>query len=141
MTDKFFDVANGATKRMRAQSDGTHAEVIATTLSVTTFTATIASGASLSGAVDLGEAKLGAIVMPASWTSAALTFQVSFDGTTYYDLHEFGSEVSVTVTAGKAHRLAMSDWLAVRWLKVRSGSSASPVAQGADRTITLGVAF
>ena len=39
--------------------------------------ATIANGASLSGAVYVGNRRLIGIQMPAAWTAAVLTFQVS----------------------------------------------------------------
>lgn len=100
-------------------------------------TATIASGASLSAAIDLGGATLSGIVVPASWTTANLTFQVSLDGTTWYDLYADGAEVSVAATAGKMHRVSIGDWLGWRHVKIRSGTTGAPVNQAADRTLTL----
>lgn len=98
-----------------------------------TVAATIADDASLSGAVDLGAGKvLVAIEMPADWTAADLTFQVcsTSDGT-YQDLYDQnGTEKNVKVAADRFVGLDDgSFWLGVRYLKVRSGTAASAVAQ------------
>ena len=53
---------------------------MAAQMGVFTQTATIGTGASLSQQIDLGAMTLVGIVMPASWTAAGLTFQVSADG-------------------------------------------------------------
>lgn len=101
-------------------------------------TATIASGASLSGSVNLGGGRLFAIMMPADWTAADLTFQASVDGTTFYNVYdEEDSEVTVQAAEDRYIILEPARWLGVRYLKVRSGTSGSAVNQGADRAITL----
>jgi len=107
-----------------------------------TVTATIASGASLSGACDLGNARLSAISMPSSWTTADLTFQASADGTTYQDLYasdNAGNDAEYLIGAGSARVITVpiADFAALRYLKVRSGTTGSAVSQGGDRTITL----
>lgn len=103
------------------------------------FTATIANGASLSGAVDLGTLRLFAIQMPTSWTSANLTFQVSTDGTNYYNLYDdTGTEVTWTAAASQVIQSSNPGrWLAFQYLKVRSGTSGSAVNQGGARTLTF----
>lgn len=104
----------------------------------TTVSATIANGASLSAAIDLGDSRaLAAIVMPASWTTANLTFQASPDGTSYFDLYDGGAERSVTASTSRVIAVTIVDWLGLRYLKIRSGTSGTPVTQGADRTLTL----
>ena len=102
-----------------------------------TKTVTIANGSSLSSAVDLGGRKLVAIVMPSGWTAAALTFQASVDGANYYNVYDGSTERSVAVDADYYSMLAIGDYVGVRYLKVRSGTSASGVNQGADRTLTM----
>lgn len=106
-----------------------------------TTTVTIASGASLSGAADLDQYTLAAVVLPAAWTAAALTFQVTYDGTNYFDLSDyFDGEVTVSSTiavASKAISLRPSQFLRVAGVKVRSGTSGTPVNQAAARIITL----
>lgn len=105
-----------------------------------TITATIANGASLSGAICLGAGTLCAIQMSAAWTAADITFQVSDDqGTTWYDLRDdAGVEVKITSPTA-AYRLEpdASAFKSAVFLKIRSGTSASPVNQGAARTLTV----
>lgn len=100
-------------------------------------TATIGSGAALSGAVDLGSAILSAIQMPAAWTAAAITFDVSADNATFVTLKYQGAEVSLTVAASEGHTVDTSTFIGWRYLKVRSGTAGTPVNQGGARTITL----
>ena len=100
-------------------------------------TAVIASGASLSGAVDLGGRKLVAIVMPAEWTAAGMTFQASPDGVTYYNVYDNATERALTVGANYYSALSIGDWVGVRWVKLRSGTAGTAVNQAAERTITL----
>lgn len=102
-------------------------------------TVTIANGASLSGALNIDQRNLFAILMPAAWTSAAMTFQGSYDGTTYYDLYdENGVEINFTVAASRYVLIsAPIKFLGLKKLKVRSGTSASAVNQGGDRAIGI----
>jgi len=102
-------------------------------------TATIASGASLSDAVAIQPTHtLAGILMPAAWDAADLTFQGSFDGTNYGDLYsDDGSEVTIPAAAGRIIPVGSSDLRAMPYLKVRSGTSTTPVAQTAQRVITL----
>jgi len=103
-----------------------------------TATATIANGESLSAAVDLGTGRLAGIVMPAAWTAANLTFQTSPDGVTWRDRYDWlGGEVTVVAAAARSIQVNLADWLGVRFLKVRSGTSGTPVNQGAERVLTL----
>lgn len=100
----------------------------------------IAAATALSPAVDLAGQRLHRIALPAAWTAAAITFQSSFDGTTWNDLYDGNGEVtlaSANVAAGRAIVVDPAVFLGVRFLKVRSGTSASPVAQAAQRDCTL----
>jgi hypothetical protein len=102
--------------------------------------AVIANAASLSRVIDLGGKRLAGIVMPSGWTAAALTFQVSPDGQNFFNLYDaFGTEVTVQAALSRAISLSAVDWLAFRFIKIRSGTSAVPVAQGAERILTLPV--
>lgn len=98
---------------------------------------TIANGASLSGALNIDQRNLFALLMPTSWTSAAMTFQGSYDGTNYFDLYdETGTEISFTVAASRYVLISSPiKFLGLKKLKVRSGTSGSAVNQGADRVI------
>ena len=104
-----------------------------------TVEANIAASAALSGAVRLPPAcYLSAIIMPAAWTTADLTFQGSHDGVTYYDIYdEYGSEVTVSAAASRHIVLMPALWSGTRFLKVRSGTTGTPVNQAAARTLNL----
>jgi len=117
---------------------------MAVTIGITTINVTIANGTSLSAAVNLGAQKLRGIAMPAAWTAAALSFQVSVDGSTFIELTDpRPSGVAYAAASGMA--AAASQYLTidpvlfegVAVLKVRSGVSGTPVNQGADRVLTL----
>jgi len=100
---------------------------------------TIANGASLSGAVDFYVTDNPvALQMPAAWTTANLTVQASFDGTTFTDVYsDDGTEKVITAAASRWIYLNITQFLGVRQIKLRSGTSGSPVSQGAARTIYL----
>lgn len=103
-------------------------------------TVTITNGTSLSNAAQLGGARPVAILMPGTWTSADLTFQGSFDGTTYGNLYDASAtEVTVTNAAATARYITLdpSKFASCVYLKVRSGTSGSAVNQGADRLIVI----
>tara|TARA_R100000963_G_C4576397_1_gene59205 strand:- start:114 stop:470 length:357 start_codon:yes stop_codon:yes gene_type:complete len=108
----------------------------------TTITTTIASSASLSGEISLDSWTLEAIIMPAAWTTANLTFQAAeASGGTYNNLYnDGGNEVTVTAAVDRYISLIGDDKDSLgtaRWLKIRSGTGASAVNQGAERTIRL----
>lgn len=96
----------------------------------------IANGTSLSGPVDLGEQKLIGIAMPAAWTAAGLSFQGSNDNVTYTDLVDAAGAV-LARTVGASQFSLVSGLDLPRYIKVRSGTLAVPVNQGADRTLQL----
>jgi hypothetical protein len=140
MADTSYPSLNGINKKLSDNWDGTFSEMVAVKNGgYANFDATIASGASLSGAVDLGMYRMFAIIMPASWTTANLTFQVSADGTNYFDLYDdTGTEVMFTAAASRVIQNSNPGrWLAFRYLKIRSGTSNSAVNQAAGRTITI----
>lgn len=107
----------------------------------TTVTATIANAASLSGEVDLEGQAVQAIQMPAAWTAANLTFTASAaSGGTFDPVHDDGG-TEVTVTAAAARTIGLDavarELDGLRFIKVRSGTAGVPVAQGAERILTL----
>lgn len=103
--------------------------------------ATIASGGSLSTPLELEGAAIFGLIMPAEWTAANLTFQAcdTFGGT-YQNLYDdSGTEVTVTAAAARciAIDLAALKLAGFNYIKIRSGTSATPVNQAAARTIKL----
>lgn len=108
------------------------------------ITANIAAGASLSNAIQLEGMVILGIQMPAAWTAAAMTFQGSADGTTFGDVYDDGgTEVSIAATtAAVAARFlvnasVLEKLAAVRFLKIRSGTTGSPVNQVAAAAIIV----
>lgn len=103
--------------------------------------ATIASGASLSDAIHLDERQLVGIQMPAAWTAASLTFAVSADGVTFVPLYWDGAEYTIAAAGGAAASLGVSlepsAFAGWPFVKVRSGTSGTPVNQGAERTLVV----
>lgn len=103
-------------------------------------TADIASGASLSGVFRPGEKTICAVIMPATWTTAGLSFQVSDDGgTTWRELQDQDG-VAIVVAAPAAagrYNLSAMDFQSANAFKVRSGTVGSPVVQGGARTLTF----
>lgn len=111
--------------------------------SIAAETAVIANGASLSGTIDLGagERQLVGIQMPAAWTAASLTFAVSHDGVTFVPLYWDGAEYTIAAAGGAAASLGVSlepsAFAGWPFVKVRSGTAASAVNQGAERTLVV----
>jgi hypothetical protein len=107
-------------------------------------TATIDSAGSLSAAVDLDGKAIAYIDMPAAWTAAAITFQtgsIDTSGATFKDVMlDDGTEVSITVAVSDHVVLTPTKaWAFKRYVKIRSGVSATAVAQADVRTIVIGL--
>jgi hypothetical protein len=106
---------------------------------ITNATVTIAINTSLSGAIVVGETMPVAVLMPAAWDTAVITFAGSLDGTNYYPIYDAGG-TEVTLTGAAAARIQTIDSTklkGVRWLKLRSGTVGSAVNQTAARTLSL----
>lgn len=99
--------------------------------------ATIASGASLSDAIDIRAGTPVAIIIP-SWTAANVTFAVGRGPNICVPLYDtFGNEVMFPVQADSAVRVPEDVLRGWPYLQVRSGPSGDPIAQAAARTIGL----
>jgi hypothetical protein len=106
---------------------------------------TIANGASQSSEVDLRNLLLCGIVMPADWTAANLTFLGAAgaqDGVNdiglYQDVYDAdGTELNVTAASDRHIVVSPSAFAGIQYLKVRSGTTGTPVNQGAARTLYL----
>ena len=112
-----------------------------------TVTATIANGASLSSAVNIPKTspqstnpRSVAIIMPAAWTTANLTFFVSADGVNYTELYDGqGNEYTVVAAASRYILLDPAVFTNITNFEIQSGTTGSPVNQGAARTLTVTV--
>lgn len=106
---------------------------------IETLDVTISDGTSISAGTNLRGRILVGVRMSASWTTANLTFQEcdTVDGT-YQDLYDTTGEVAITtVASSRTVMLPPETFLGVKNIKLRSGTSASPVNQSGDHTITL----
>lgn len=102
------------------------------------ITATIASGASVTGVINLRDRPVVAVEMPASWTTANLTVLASSDGETFKAVYVWdGTEYTLQAAASRIIVMAPQDFAWARYIKFRSGTSASPVNQAAERTLIL----
>jgi hypothetical protein len=102
----------------------------------------IAAGEALSSGLDCSRGHLVRITMPAAWTRAPLTFQISSDGGGFNDLVGLdGYEIMFTnVVPGSAVVVPSSTGRAVGWLKVRSGTRDEPVPQAEGRLFAVAIA-
>jgi len=109
----------------------------------TSVTATIASGAALSDAIDVRAYGAGIVIMPAAWTTADLGLQVCPTATgTFAPLRDtsngYSTDVSVDAAeAGPAYPLP--DYIfAAGYIKLWShNGSGVDVNQAAERTFTV----
>jgi hypothetical protein len=105
------------------------------------YQTTIQSGQALSAPIELqpGERLVG-IFMPAAWTTAAITVQAGYkktDGTfEWHEVRDSGGLVQLTANAGEftMFSLALEGLHAIR---LRSGTSGTPVNQTATRTLQV----
>ena len=120
-------------------SFGSRADVVVS-LTRASQIATIASGGSVSGSIDLMGAAMIGFVTPAAWTSAALTIEVSDDNVNWSSAYDaYGAQVGLIASPVVATRYAVDVTALLPWrfVRFRSGTSASPVVQGADRAFTV----
>lgn len=113
---------------------------------------TIANGASISGAANVVNTSVVALVTPAAWTAAGIGFHASYDnGTTYVQVAipdytaspPFGLDeyeiLAADVPTAEAYYIAIPPelLLGASHVKVRSQTAGTPVNQNAERTVRL----
>lgn len=108
--------------------------------------ATIAAAGNLSPAINIGQKTLVGIVVPANWTTAGISFQASYDGGTTFGelLDQTATAIAVSsVTGGAVAHIAFdpTKLKGVNCIKVRSGTSATPVTQTNQVTLQLLLRF
>jgi hypothetical protein len=105
---------------------------------VTSVTATIAAGASLSDAADIRSGNVTMLLSPSDWDAANTTFQISQDGATFNDLHDAdGHEVHLAMGPGRAMLMPIALLEPANFVRIRSGLAAHPISQAADRAFVL----
>lgn len=95
-------------------------------------TATIASGASVSDAVEIDgrniDYEIGSLVLEGTYTNSSFDIQAEIDGT-WFDIYDtFGTKYSVTVATGK-HSLPADVFKDVNKVRLKGASN-----EGAERT-------
>ncbi|OGU58301.1 MAG: hypothetical protein A2V66_03680 [Ignavibacteria bacterium RBG_13_36_8] len=110
----------------------------------TELTVAMDSAASLSGIIDAGDRTPIAIQIDTAWTAADLTFQTCNDttgGTNWRNVNFSGLyELQFNVSASGFYLIDPKEAEGfLRYIKVRSGTSAAAVNQAAARTIYLWV--
>ena len=95
-------------------------------------------GEFLSEGVDCSGGNAVRITMPAAWTPANLTIQISTDGGGYNDLVDVhGDEVTLVVVPGSAVPIA-TEWSTFwNFIKFRSGTREHPVVQPEQRDFAI----
>lgn len=101
--------------------------------------ALIANGTALSPYIPLNPRCLVGLVIPAVWTAAALSLQVSYDGgTTFGEMcNAAGLFAIASPAAGSFVGIDPTIFRGVTGIKVRSGTAASPVNQGQDSIVQV----
>lgn len=105
-------------------------------------TVSIAINASASSSIKpQGACIPAAILMPAAWTAAGLSPEISVDNSTYYPIYdEYGSMVILQASTSRAIRLSPADYFGAGiYFRLRSvnASTGAAVTQAAARTLTI----
>lgn len=90
----------------------------------------------LSSAADMHGDTLCGLVLPSNYTTAAITFQVSVDGTTFAPLYDKDGAITISATQAQASRgikLIPEDFWGFRYIKIATGSAQTTD----DKTIIL----
>jgi len=98
-------------------------------------TATIASGESVSSAVEIQgrniDYEMGSLILSGTYTNTSFDIQAEIDGT-WYDIYDtYGTKFSVSVATGK-HSLPADVFKDVNKVRVKGASN-----EGAERTVTF----
>ena len=98
-------------------------------------TATIASGAATSSAVEFNRSnkafEMGSLILSGTYTNTSFDIQAEVDGT-WYDIYDtYGTKFSVSVATGK-HSLPADVFKDVNKVRVKGASN-----EGAERTVTF----
>lgn len=114
-------------------------QIVNTTVTIPNAGSLSTSGGDAAGVLDLRKKCLVGLQMPSAWTAALITFDVSMDGgITFSPLYDaLGAERSLNVVALRSISLDPTNFMGCTHLKIRSGTAATPVNQGAARVINV----
>ena len=97
----------------------------------------IAVGTALSAGVQINNIDIVGLLMPAVWDAAAITLQQSVDGAAWSGIYDQnGVEMTLQAAAGRYIVLPPSLLAGIGWIRIRSGTTATPVNQTANRTLS-----
>ena len=108
-------------------------------------TVTIPSGQAVSGSAAATDGRqVVGMITPANWTAADISFQVSYDGVSFYPLYFPSTDglqeyviIPGAVTGAYFCPIDPTIWMGVRFVKIVSGRNGAGVNQAADRNIQL----
>lgn len=106
-------------------------------MTINSLDVVIPSGTALTPSIPLTGDTISAIGIPSAWTAAAITFQGSRDGITWQNITSEGVEVSHSVAPDDVCVLSLYKFFPFNFIKVRSGTKATPVNQAANRTLNI----
>lgn len=100
---------------------------------------TILNGASQSPELDITDRVILAVELPAAWTAADITLLAAQkSGGTFVPVkNQDGTDVKFTVAASQLNVISALLTQGLRFVKLRSGTAAVPVNQGADRVLNV----
>jgi hypothetical protein len=104
------------------------------------FPVTILTGTALSAAIPTGAGTPVGVAMPAAWTAASMTFQMSADGgATWLEVANPDGTLFVITTplANSFIQINSNLWMGINNVKIRSGPVGGPVNQLAQRDFFL----
>src|SRR5215471_20227937 len=106
---------------------------------ISTLTATIPAGESISEAVDCSAGSIVRIYFPDAWTGPGMTFEVSPDGQDpFYPVYELdGKEASLPVIEKGSVLVPSYVGRGLAFVKFRAGTLGAPVEQPEDRVIQI----
>ena len=107
-----------------------------------TTTLTIPASASVSEAFPLATRSLLGFITPAAWSAATLTIEVSLNGTNWFTAYDsygsaVGSYTNIPTTTATAYAVDFTSLLPWLFVRLRSGTSAAPVTQPANRVFQV----
>jgi|SRR5450759_2521570 len=103
-----------------------------------TVIATIPAGAALSNVIDFSPFALGGLIMPPTWTAAALAFKVSTDKVNFVPLNvAAGTLLELATPAVSEARPLPVELAGFPFFQVWSETAGSDVPQSADAPIVL----
>jgi len=138
-TPQTIVILDGAGRKVKVDAEHPFPVTSIPAAPLSSVTGTIVNAQSLSGAIDLRSVGTPvAIQTDAAWDTNTVTFQGSYDGVVYTNLRSMGTEIALPgVVASSMEAVDLHYFLGCRYLKVRSGTAAAPVAQVGNTTVTV----